>query len=667
MKIFRLFFLLLCASASLWAQANPVPLVDAPLVPTSAAPGGTGFTLTVNGAGFVSGAVVRWNGQSRATQFVSKTRVTATILAGDIATAGTAAVTVSNPGAGVQTSNVGFFSVVAPVATVALSGGGFTTGGAAFQAVTGDFDGDGKLDMAVVNEFQVEVFLGKGDGTFQAPVVYTAGNSPEGIAAADVNGDGKLDLLVVNYGSNTVSVLLGNGDGTFQAHVDYATGTWPDMVVAADFNGDGKLDLAVSSYENTVILLGNGDGTFQKQTALPGSQAAGICVGDFNGDGIPDIALALYLELKNVKIFLGKGDGTFQQGAVYSSLLAEALTITTADLNGDGVLDMVVGGNDGLSILLGNANGTFGPPQTYMSVGTEGRATAVDLNGDGKLDIVIATPDTISTLLGNGDGTFGPASSFEGGVVNWSITYGDFNGDGAMDVLATAFGTYAANLGSAFVALQTNGAAVLPAPESLQFQIQVQGTQSAVQAVTLTNVGKETLDITHIAFTGTNANDFLQTNNCGSPLGLGASCSVNVSFEPTGKGNRYASLTVVDNAAGRRQLVSLSGVGTVVDLSPSSLNFGDQQKGTVSAPQAVTLTNLGSVALTISKVGLMGADARQFIETNNCGTSVAAGASCTIDVQFAPTEKGLITNVEVEVLDNGGGTFQLVTVSGTGT
>jgi hypothetical protein len=664
MKTAGLFLLLCCVSAAVWAQSNPVPLVDAPLVPTSAAPGGAGFTLTVNGAGFVSGALVQWNGQARATQFVSKTRVTATILADDIATAGTASVTVSNPGAGNQTSNVAFFSVVTPVATVALSGAGFATGGAAFQAVTGDFNGDGKLDMAVVNEFQVEVFLGKGDGTFQTPVVYTAGKSPEGIAAADVNGDGKLDLLVANFGSNTVSVLLGNGDGTFQAHVDYATGTWPDMVAAADFNGDGKLDLAVSSYENTVILLGNGDGTFQKQVALPGSQAAGICVGDFNGDGIPDIALALYLEFKNVKVFLGKGDGTFQQGAVYSSLQVEALTITPADLNGDGVLDLVIGADDGVSVLLGNSDGTFGAAQTYNS---PGRATAVDLNGDGRLDIAVAGEDTISALLGNGDGTFGPASTFEGGVMNWNIATGDFNGDGAMDVVATAFGSSSANFGSAFVALQTNGAAVLPAPENLLFQLQVQGTQSAAQAVTVSNVGKATLDITNITITGTNANDFLQTNNCGRTVSVGASCTVNVAFEPTGKGNRFASLTVVDNAAGRHQLVALEGQGTVIDLSPSSLNFGNQQKGTVSAPQTVTLTNLGGSVVTISELGLEGPEARQFIETNNCGKNIAQGASCTINVQFAPTEKGLINNVAVEVLDNGGGTFQLVALSGTGT
>ena len=131
----------------------------------------------------------------------------------------------------------------------------------------GDFNGDGKADLAVANygSDNVSVLLGNGNGTFQAAVNYAAGTSPHSVAVGDFNGDGKADLAVANYGSNNVSVLLGNGNGTFQAAVNYAAGTSPCSVAVGDFNGDGKADLAVANYgsNNVSVLLGNGNGTFQ--------------------------------------------------------------------------------------------------------------------------------------------------------------------------------------------------------------------------------------------------------------------------------------------------------------------------------------------------------------------------------------------------------------------
>src|SRR6266478_4324528 len=161
----------------------------------------------------------------------------------------------------------------------------------------GDFNGDGKADLAVVNfgDWNVYVLLGNGDGTFQAArSVYFAsgGGFPWSIAKGDFNGDGKLDLVVSNYGDNSLSVLLGNGDGTFQAPLTATVGTNPAQVTVGDFNGDGKLDLAVANLnDNTLsVLLGNGDGTFQTpQTfASPGmTHPYFVAVSDFNRDGKP--------------------------------------------------------------------------------------------------------------------------------------------------------------------------------------------------------------------------------------------------------------------------------------------------------------------------------------------------------------------------------------------
>src|SRR5438445_205625 len=185
----------------------------------------------------------------------------------------------------------------------------------------GDFNGDGKLDLAVVNfgDWNVYVLLSNGDGTFQAArSVYFAsgGGFPWSIAKGDFNGDGKLDLVVSNYGDNSLSVLLGNGDGTFRPAPSLTVGYGPAGVVVGDFNGDGKLDLAVANLnDNTLsVLLGNGDGTFQTpQTfASPGmTHPYFVAVSDFNRDGKQDLVVTNHL-YATVSVLLGNGDGTFQ-------------------------------------------------------------------------------------------------------------------------------------------------------------------------------------------------------------------------------------------------------------------------------------------------------------------------------------------------------------------
>jgi hypothetical protein len=198
-SVFSLLIALTVLSGIALAQ-KPVPLINQPLVPDTAVPGGKGFTLTVNGTGFVSGSTVNWNGSALATTFVSGSQLTATVPASDIVKASTASITVVNPGPGGGTSNAAFFPVTLPI-SIALHGTEVTT-------LSG----------------------------------------PETVATGDFNGDGKLDLAVGENGSNSVSILLGNGNGTFRAQVDYAVGLGPSSVVVGDFNGDGKLDLAVRNF-----------------------------------------------------------------------------------------------------------------------------------------------------------------------------------------------------------------------------------------------------------------------------------------------------------------------------------------------------------------------------------------------------------------------------------
>ena len=284
------------------AQTNPVPLDKSATHADAVAPGGAGFMLTVNGTGFVSGASVNWNGSPRATTFVSPSQLTATILASDIASASTISVTAVNPGPGGGESNAVFFPITNSTSSVSFKTSEYATGNTPVFLATADFNGDGNLDAAVANfgSNTVSLFLGNGDGTFQARVDYATGGTPSSVGVGDFNGDGQLDLVLTNGTfsvGNSVSVLLGNGDGTFQAHMEYGTGLGPTEAVVGDFNFDGKLDLAVANYGpayragSVSILLGNGDGTFQPHVDYrAGVNPVGVSVGDFNRDSKLDLA-----------------------------------------------------------------------------------------------------------------------------------------------------------------------------------------------------------------------------------------------------------------------------------------------------------------------------------------------------------------------------------------
>ena len=592
-------------SPSVRAQ-NPVPLINQPLVPTGAAPGGLGFTLTVNGTGFVSGSVVDWNGSARVTTFVSSSQLKAAITAADIALSGTASITVTNPAPAGGVSNVGFFQVTNSASTVILNRSDFPAANPATYMVAADFNGDGKLDLAFVHGGggTLSVVLGNGNGTFQAPVSYATGADSTHLAVGDFNGDGKLDLVSTDGADNTVSILLGNGDGTFQARSAFGTGTFPIAVATGDFNGDGKLDLAVTDASaNTVsILLGNGDGTFQAPVDYTtGRDPQAVFVADFNGDGKLDLAVG-NLEDNSVSILLGNGNGTFQAHVDYP-VESFAQWVAAADLNGDGKLDLVVASFNAstVSVLLGNGNGTFQTHVDYTTGGTTGAVAIADLNGDGKLDLVTSngqngsfnSSGSVSIFLGNGDGTFQPRVDFSTGGSE-DVAIGDFNGDGKPDLAIDDLPN--SSFSVLLQAPTVTGPGATLSGTNLTFSSQPVGSSSASQSVTLTNNGNAALTITNIATTGTNSGDFTETNTCPlSPatLAAGANCGISLTFQPSATGTRSASVTITDDAANSPQSVSLTGVATDFSLStatgsncPSGGNCSTS--ATVSAGQTAT-------------------------------------------------------------------------------
>jgi VCBS repeat protein/IPT/TIG domain-containing protein len=317
-------------------------------------------------------------------------------------------------------------------------------GGHAGSITTGDFNADGNRDLVVAVSYDMEagdgrnfsVLLGNGDGTFRPRVTYPSTLLDlTDLAAGDFNGDGRTDLAVSGMGG--VAIYLSNPDGTLSGPRYFDTNDDYGRLVAADFNGDNRLDLAKASEssDEIAILLGDGNGNFThatpfKLTSGAGFKAWSVASSDFNHDGRVDLAVAnANTGGAAFSIFLGNGDGTFAPPVAY--VVAGVSRTVIADLNGDGNVDLIFPSSDGIGIRAGRGDGTFDPPvNRSTSLTSPSPAAVADFNGDGINDLALSSWEGLSILRGYGDGTFGPSITFAFGIAG---IVSDFNGDGRPD------------------------------------------------------------------------------------------------------------------------------------------------------------------------------------------------------------------------------------------
>lgn len=432
-----------------------------------------------------------------------------------------------------------------------------------YSIAVGDFNRDGKKDLAVVafSSGKVAVLLGNGDGTFQKAIYYDAVASS--VAAADFRNNGILDLAFTDNLSNNLQVLLGNGDGTFGPSVFYASPDFPDAIGVGDFNGDHNLDVVTieeSGYCHCIsVFLGNGDGTFQQPpiSMLPPTPPVAIGIGDFNRDGNLDlVAVGQFGSPGQADILMGNGDGTFTLGDSYA-IGSDPQSVAVADFNGDHILDLAIADAESgdIDILLGNGDGTFRQGPVISGLAFPGAIQKGDFNGDGKVDLAFLTgvhSTVLNVLLGNGDGSFKPAMTFPLPGESAAIASADFNGDHRNDIVVADY------LGNAVITLLNTGVVTFSPTTPLNFNKQAAGTTSAPQTVTLTNTGKTDLKIASVQVAG----QFAMTSTCEKSVAAGANCSISITFSPKTKGPKSGAVSIIDSASSKPQVIELSGTGT---------------------------------------------------------------------------------------------------------
>ncbi|MCX6120305.1 MAG: FG-GAP-like repeat-containing protein [Ignavibacteriales bacterium] len=446
----------------------------------------------------------------------------------------------------------------------------------------GDFDGDGSLDLAIVNNGSstVSILLNNGSGLFTKNSAPSVGSNPAEITSGDFNSDGSLDLAIGNNGSRTVSILLNNGSGSFTQTSILSVGGFPRSIISGDFNGDGSLDLAVVNSDSNMvsIFLNNGIGTFTKNSSLSvGSYPGSISAGDFNADGSLDLAVINQKinSYGTVSILLNNGTGTFTQTSTLS-VGSYPSSITAGDFNADGSLDLAITNNNNsygtVSILINNGSGTFTQTSTPSVGNSTTSVIAGDFNGDGSLDLAVANSNsnTVSILLNNGSGTFTQTSTPSVGSYPTSVIAGDFNGDGSLDLAV-------ANNWSTTISILKNLSIIPDPPTGLVV------TDSSRQTIAIKwRKNTESDFLRYRIYRGTSPSPTIKVDST-----IGGTADTSKTFTGLVNGTRYyLRITAIDSAGNE------SGYSNEVNGAPAD-------RVAPAPPQALVVTDSSSQTITI--------------------------------------------------------------------
>lgn len=472
---------------------------------------------------------------------------------------------------GVQAQNL----VFTPTASILV-------GKAPQSITTGDFDGDGLLDLATVNSTSddVSILLGNGNGTFQAAISFGVGKMPMSVGTADMNGDAVLDLVVAISASDQIVVLKGGGDGFFDRIGNYPSGKGTTFLSLTDLNQDERPDVvAVNSGRfgyyppfSISILFNEGGGRLTDPATYEtegrnGMFPTGVLTEDITGDGLTDLAVTWSQPSWRspngmISVLVNSGQGKFSLKQELDAGFTLS-AIAGGDLDGNGYLDLVTTSlfSDSVNVLFQNVQGQF-RKLIPIPVGFSPVTVALwDLDGDERLDLITTNRDSnsVTVLLQRENGSFRKAGHFGVGGTPSSLVVGDFDRDGLPDLVT-------ADSSSDALSVLLSGGGGIPLPrvsaETLIFEVTRQSGSRQSQPVRLSNIGLGPLRIEKVNLSGQNPEAFsvLDDQCVGATLGTGDSCIMKVAFTSESLGSHTATMSILDNAGGSPRIVTLKGI-----------------------------------------------------------------------------------------------------------